>query len=145
MIPIEVKYIIISKLQVLNSVFSIILATLADWNTNLSTLRYLANGGGNMGAAVMAKAFNLGYGPFILPHLNDNECMRVVFYNPVITRSSLPAKVSCQGSNDVLKPASNIYTPTSYRQIEVSGWCEMIGSNLTSGKTTWIYNYIVQS
>ena len=35
--------------------------------------------------------------------------------------------------------------PTSYRQIEVSGWCEMIGSNLTSGKTTWIYNYIVQS
>ena len=34
MIPIEVKYIIISKLQVLNSVFSIILATLADWNTN---------------------------------------------------------------------------------------------------------------
>lgn len=112
---------------------------------NLSTLRYLANGGGNMGAAVMAKAFNLGYGPFILPHLNDNECMRVVFYNPVITRSSLPAKVSCQGSNDVLKPASDIYTPTSYRQIEVSGWCEMIGSNLTSGKTTWIYNYIVQS
>lgn len=112
---------------------------------NMSTLRYLANWGGNMGAAVMAKAFNMGYGPFILPHLNDNECMRVVFYNPVITRSSLPAKVSCQGSNDVLKPASNIYTPTSYCQIEVSGWCEMIGSNLTSGKTTWIYNYIVQS
>ena len=34
MILIEVKYIIISKLQDLNSVFSIILATLTDWNTN---------------------------------------------------------------------------------------------------------------
>lgn len=113
---------------------------------NLSTLHYLANSyptGGT--SAIKAKTFNLGPGLYVLPHLSDDECMKVVFYHPIRSRVGVTARVSCEGANDEIVPATTSYSLTSYKDMTIEGWCEMIGSNIERGKTTWVYHYIEQS
>lgn len=93
------------------------------------------------GKSVINGSFIRGWGTYVLPHLKDGEFMRIVVYNPIITRSTLPTVLKCEHTKDVFMPAKMSYTQTRETTIEVYGWYELIGTN-ELGRTIWVYNNV---
>lgn len=93
------------------------------------------------GNSVINGSFIKGCGTYVLPHLKDGEFMRIVVFNPIITRSTLPTVLKCEHTKDVFMPAKMSYTQTRETTIEVNGWYELIGTN-ELGHTIWVYNNV---
>lgn len=93
------------------------------------------------GTSVINGSFIMGWGTYVLPHLKDGEFMRIVVFNPVISRNTMPAVLKGEHTKDEFVPAKNSYTHTRETTIEVYGWYELIGTNML-GHTTWIYNNV---
>lgn len=93
------------------------------------------------GTSVINGSFIRGGGTYVLPHLKDEEFMRIVVFNPIITRSSPPTVLKCEHTKDVFMPAKMSYTQTRETTIEVNGWYELIGTN-ELGHTIWVYNNV---
>lgn len=93
------------------------------------------------GKSVINGSFIKGWGTYVLPHLKDGEFMRIVVFNPIITRSTLPTVLKCEHTKDVFMPAKMSYTQTRETTIEVNGWYELIGTN-ELGHTIWVYNNV---
>ena len=67
--------------------------------------------------------------------------MRIVVFNPIITRSTLPAILKCEQEKDVFMPASDGLSSQRSTSISVNGWYEIIGTN-ELGNTIWVYNMV---
>lgn len=93
------------------------------------------------GTSVINGSFIKGWGTYVLPHLKDGEFMRIVVFNPIISRSTLPTVLKCEHTKDVFMPAKMNYTQTIETTIEVYGWYELIGTN-ELGHTIWVYNNV---
>lgn len=93
------------------------------------------------GKSVINGSFIKGWGTYVLPHLKDGEFMRIVVFNPIITRSTLPTVLKCEHTKDVFMPAKMSYTQTRETTIEVNGWYELIGTN-ELGHTIWVYSNV---
>lgn len=93
------------------------------------------------GTSVINGSFIMGWGTYVLPHLKDGESMRIVAFNPIITRSSLPTVLKGEQTKDVFMPASMDFSLARETTIEFYGWCELIGTN-QDGHTIWVYNNV---
>lgn len=93
------------------------------------------------GTSVINGSFIRGWGTYVLPHLKDGESMRIVAFNPIITRSTLPTVLKGEQTKDVFMPASIDISLARKTTIEFYGWCELIGTN-QDGKTIWVYNNV---
>lgn len=93
------------------------------------------------GKSVINGSFIKGWGTYVLPHLKDGEFMRIVVFNPIITRSTLPTVLKCEHTKDEFVPAKMSYTQTRETTIEVNGWYELIGTN-ELGHTKWVYSNV---
>lgn len=93
------------------------------------------------GTSVINGSFIRGWGTYVLPHLKDGESMRIVAFNPIITRSTLPTVLKGEQTKDVFMPASMDISLARETTIEFYGWCELIGTN-QNGNTIWVYNNV---
>jgi hypothetical protein len=93
------------------------------------------------GTSVINGSFIKGWGTYVLPHLKDGEFMRIVVFNPIISRNTLPTVLKCEHTKDEFIQAKMSYTQTRKTTIEVNGWYELIGTN-ELGHTIWVYNNI---
>lgn len=93
------------------------------------------------GKSVIDGSFIRGSGTYILPHLSEGEFMRIVVFNPTITRSTPPAIIKGEQDMDVFLAAGKIFTLQRETSITVYGWCEIIGTNY-GGHTIWVYNEV---
>lgn len=93
------------------------------------------------GTSVINGSFIMGWGTYVLPHLKDGEFMRIVVFNPIITRSSLPTVLKGEQTKDVFMPASMDFSLARETTIEFYGWCELVGTN-QDGHTIWVYNNV---
>lgn len=93
------------------------------------------------GTSVINGSFIMGWGTYVLPHLKDGESMRIVAFNPIITRNSLPTVLKGEQAEDLFMPASFNFSLAREKTIEFNGWCELIGTNHI-GHTIWVYNIV---
>lgn len=93
------------------------------------------------GKSVINGSFIRGGGTYILPHLEDGEFMRVVVFNPIITRSSPPATLKGEQTMDTFLEARKSFSLSRETTITVEGWCELIGTN-ELGHTIWVYSNV---
>ena len=100
--------------------------------------RYIVNTVAD-GTSVINGSFIRGGGTYVLPHLSEDEFMRIVVFNPIITRSSPPATLKGAENTDVFMRAGNSFFLQREATISVEGWCEIIGTNHL-GHTIWVYN-----
>lgn len=93
------------------------------------------------GTSVINGSFIMGFGTYVLPHLKDGEFMRIVVFNPVISRNTMPAVLKGEQTGDDFMPAQMSFSHTKETTIEVYGWYELIGTNLL-GHTRWVYSNV---
>ena len=93
------------------------------------------------GKSVINGSFIRGAGTYVLPHLKDGEFMRVVVFNPIITRSTPPAELKCEQTMDTFLEAGKSFSLSRETTIKVEGWCELIGTN-ELGHTIWVYSNV---
>ena len=93
------------------------------------------------GTSVINGSFIKGWGTYVLPHLKDGEFMRIVVFNPVISRNTMPAVLKGEQTGDDFMPAQMSFSHTKETTIEVYGWYELIGTNLL-GHTRWVYSNV---
>lgn len=93
------------------------------------------------GTSVINGSFIRGWGTYVLPHLKDGEFMRIVVFNPIMTRSTLSTVLKGEQTEDVFMPAEMGYSQTRETSIEVNGWYELIGTN-ELGHTIWVYSNV---
>lgn len=93
------------------------------------------------GTSVVNGSFIRGGGTYVLPHLGDGEFMRIVVFNPIITRSTIPTTLKCEQEKDSFMPASRGTSLHREASISFYGWYEIIGTN-ELGNTIWVYNMV---
>lgn len=93
------------------------------------------------GTSVINGSFIRGGGTYVLPHLKDGDFMRIVVFNPIITRSTPPTVLKGEQTKDVFMAAGRSYSLQREKTIEAYGWCELIGTNHL-GQTIWVYNNV---
>lgn len=93
------------------------------------------------GTSVINGSFIRGSGTYVLPHLSDGEFMRIVVFNPVITRSTPPTVLKGEQEMDAFMAAGRGFSLNRETNIEVYGWCELIGTN-HRGNTMWVYSNV---
>lgn len=93
------------------------------------------------GKSVINGSFIRGAGTYILPHLTDGEFMRIVVFNPIITRSTPPTVLKGEQTKDAFMSADISFSVNREITIEVYGWCELIGTN-HFGNTMWVYHNV---
>lgn len=93
------------------------------------------------GASVINGSFIRGGGTYVLPHLSDGEFMRIVVFNPVITRSTPPSVLKGEQAMDAFMAAGRSFSLNRETTIEVYGWCELIGTS-QNGHTIWVYSNV---
>lgn len=93
------------------------------------------------GTSVINGSFIRGGGTYVLPHLSDGEFMRIVVFNPVITRSTPPSVLKGEQKMDAFMAAGRSFSLSRETTIEVYGWCELIGTN-QNGHTIWVYSVV---
>ena len=93
------------------------------------------------GKSVINGSFIRGAGTYILPHLTDGEFMRIVVFNPIITRSTPPTVLKGEQTKDAFMAADTSFSLKREITIEVYGWCELIGTNHL-GNTMWVYHNV---
>lgn len=91
--------------------------------------------------SVINGSFIRGGGTYVLPHLKDGEFMRIVVFNPIITRSTPPTVLKGEQTKDLFMAAGRSYSLQREKTIEAYGWCELIGTNHL-GQTIWVYNNV---
>lgn len=93
------------------------------------------------GTSVINGSFIRGGGTYVLPHLSDGEFMRIVVFNPVITRSTPPSVLKGEQEMDAFMAAGGSFFLNRETTIEVYGWCELIGTS-QNGHTIWVYSNV---
>ena len=93
------------------------------------------------GTSVINGSFIRGGGTYVLPHLSDGEFMRIVVFNPVITRSTPPSVLKGEQTKDAFMAAGSSFFLNRETTIEVYGWCELIGTS-RNGQTIWVYSVV---
>lgn len=93
------------------------------------------------GTSVINGSFIRGSGTYVLPHLSDGEFMRIVVFNPVITRSTPPSVLKGEQAMDAFMAAGRSFSLNRETTIEVYGWCELIGTS-QNGHTIWVYSVV---
>lgn len=93
------------------------------------------------GTSVINGSFIRGGGTYVLPHLSDGEFMRIVVFNPVITRSTPPSVLKGEQEKDAFMAAGGSFFLNRETTIEVYGWCELIGTS-RNGQTIWVYSVV---
>lgn len=93
------------------------------------------------GKNVINGSFIRGGGTYVLPHLTDGEFMRIVVFNPIITRSTPPTVLKGEQTKDAFMAADTTFSLNRKITIEVYGWCELIGTNHL-GNTMWVYHNV---
>lgn len=93
------------------------------------------------GTSVINGSFIRGGGTYVLPHLSDGEFMRIVVFNPVITRSTPPSVLKGEQEMDAFMAAGGNFLLNRETTIEVYGWCELIGTS-RNGHTIWVYSVV---
>lgn len=93
------------------------------------------------GTSVINGSFIRGGGTYVLPHLSDGEFMRIVVFNPIITRSTPPTVLKGEQEMDAFMPAGSSFFLNRETTIEVYGWCELIGTS-QNGHTIWVYSVV---
>ena len=93
------------------------------------------------GNSVINGSFIRGGGTYVLPHLSDGEFMRIVVFNPVITRSTPPTVLKGEQEMDAFMAADRSFSLNRETTIEVYGWCELIGTS-QNGHTIWVYSVV---
>lgn len=93
------------------------------------------------GKSVINGSFIRGAGTYVLPHLTDGEFMRIVVFNPIITRSTPPTVLKGEQTKDAFMAADTSFSLKREITIEVYGWCELIGTNHL-GNTMWVYHNV---
>lgn len=93
------------------------------------------------GTSVINGSFIRGGGTYVLPHLSDGEFMRIVVFNPIITRSTPPATLKGEQEMDVFMAAGRSFSLNREATIEVYGWCELIGTS-QKDHTIWVYSNV---
>lgn len=93
------------------------------------------------GTSVINGSFIRGGGTYVLPHLSDGEFMRIVVFNPVITRSTPTSVLKGEQEKDVFMAAGGNFLLNRETTIEVYGWCELIGTS-RNGQTIWVYSVV---
>ena len=93
------------------------------------------------GTSVINGSFIRGGGIYVLPHLSDGEFMRIVVFNPVITRSTPPTVLKGEQEMDAFMAAGGSFFLNRETTIEVYGWCELIGTS-QNGHTIWVYSNV---
>lgn len=107
---------------------------------SVGRLRYIVNTVTD-GKSVINGSFIRGGGTYVLPHLEDGEFMRIVVFNPIITRSTPPAKLYGEQTEDKFLEAGKSFFSSRETAITVEGWCELIGTG-ELGHTIWVYNNV---
>lgn len=93
------------------------------------------------GTSVINGSFIRGGGTYVLPHLSDGEFMRIVVFNPIITRSTPLATLKGEQEMDAFMAAGSSFFLNREATIGVYGWCELIGTS-QNGHTIWVYSVI---
>lgn len=93
------------------------------------------------GKSVVNGSFIRGSGTYILPHLSDGEFMRIVVFNPIITRSTPPTIIKGEQDMDVFLAAGGIFSLQRETSIAINGWCEIIGTSWND-YTIWVYHEV---
>lgn len=95
----------------------------------------------NDGTSVINGSFIRGGGTYVLPHLSDGEFMRIVVFNPIITRSTPLATLKGEQEMDAFMAAGSSFFLNREATIGVYGWCEIIGTS-QNGHTIWVYSVV---
>ncbi len=95
----------------------------------------------NDGTSVVNGSFIRGWGTYVLPHLSDGEFMRIVVFNPIVTRSTLPTVLKGEQEKDAFRAASRSVQTHTETTLEIYGWYELIGTN-ENGHTIWVYSEV---
>lgn len=93
------------------------------------------------GTSVINGSFIRGGGTYVLPHLSDGEFMRIVVFNPIITRNTPPATLKGEQEMDAFMAAGSSFFLNREATIGVYGWCELIGTSQI-GHTIWVYSVV---
>lgn len=93
------------------------------------------------GTSVINGSFIRGGGTYVLPHLSDGEFMRIVVFNPIITRSTPLATLKGEQEMDAFMAAGSSFFLNREATIGVYGWCELIGTS-QNGHTIWVYSIV---
>ena len=93
------------------------------------------------GTSVINGSFIRGGGTYVLPHLSDGEFMRIVVFNPIITRSTPPTVLKGEQEKDAFRAASRSVQTQTDTTLEIYGWYELIGNN-ENGHTIWVYSVV---
>lgn len=93
------------------------------------------------GTSVINGSFIRGGGTYVLPHLSDGEFMRIVVFNPIITRSTPLATLKGEQEMDAFMAAGSSFFLNREDTIGVYGWCELIGTS-QNGHTIWVYSVV---
>lgn len=93
------------------------------------------------GTSVINGSFIRGGGTYVLPHLSDGEFMRIVVFNPIITRSTPLATLKGEQEMDAFMAADSSFFLNREATIGVYGWCELIGTS-QNGHTIWVYSVV---
>lgn len=93
------------------------------------------------GTSVINGSFIRGGGTYVLPHLSDGEFMRIVVFNPIITRSTPLATLKGEQEMDAFMAAGSSFFLNREATIGVCGWCELIGTS-QNGHTIWVYSVV---
>lgn len=93
------------------------------------------------GTSVINGSFIRGGGTYVLPHLSDGEFMRIVVFNPIITRSTPLATLKGEQEMDAFMAAGSSFFLNREATIGVYGWCELIGTS-RNGHTIWVYSVV---
>lgn len=93
------------------------------------------------GTSVINGSFIRGGGTYVLPHLSDGEFMRIVVFNPIITRSTTLATLKGEQEMDAFMAAGSSFFLNREATIGVYGWCELIGTS-QNGHTIWVYSVV---
>lgn len=93
------------------------------------------------GTSVINGSFIRGGGTYVLPHLSDGEFMRIVVFNPIITRSTPLATLKGEQEMDAFMAAGSSFFLNREATIGVYGWCELIGTS-QNGHTIWVYSVV---
>lgn len=107
---------------------------------SVGRLRYIVNTVTD-GKSVINGSFIRGGGTYVLPHLEDGEFMRIVVFNPIITRSTPSAELKGEQKMDAFLEAGKSFFLSRETTIKVEGWCELIGTG-ELGHTIWVYNNV---
>ena len=107
-------------------------------NLTVAQLRYKANvvTDGKLGCS-----FVYGSGSCVLPSLAEGEFMRVVVFNPQITKTYMPMTLTGESPADRFLSESGDYFRDQETSIVLVGWYELIGYN-NGGGMLWLYQTI---